>query len=249
MARSNTYRTTVSVLTQNKLGEHDLILTCITKQGAKLQAVAKGARKPSGKLTGSSQVLTIIDGLFAKGRSLDILCEAKVLLSSPQEMRDLRTNAALSLLIEVTRSLIFEDTNDSFIYQIFLEGTKQLVQHSVIKSGVDALIGSYIFKLFTHLGWRPQLEVCSVCHNQEVVAFSAKGGGVLCELCAETSDDAFYIGVEELALLRAFLLKRFSELATFSNGSAAKTCLHIACVWASTHGGMRLKTAEYYLAL
>ena len=56
MARAHTYRETVVVLSQTKLSEQDLIITCLTKNGALLQAVAKGARKPTGKLAGKSQV-------------------------------------------------------------------------------------------------------------------------------------------------------------------------------------------------
>lgn len=44
---SPTYRCNALVLKKTKLGESDLILTCLKDDGSQLRAVAKGARKPT----------------------------------------------------------------------------------------------------------------------------------------------------------------------------------------------------------
>ena len=50
MAGSRTYRTKVLVLDKTKLKETDLILTLLDERGRQVRAVAKGARKPGGRL-------------------------------------------------------------------------------------------------------------------------------------------------------------------------------------------------------
>ena len=50
MAGSRTYRTKVLVLDKTKFKETDLILTMLDERGRQVRAVAKGARKPGGRL-------------------------------------------------------------------------------------------------------------------------------------------------------------------------------------------------------
>ena len=252
MARAHTYRETVVVLSQTKLSEQDLIITCLTKNGALLQAVAKGARKPTGKLAGKSQVLTLLDALFAKGRSLDILTDARVLEVSPKEIREMHANAAVSVLCEVARGLAFEDSVDPYVFPLFLTATKAIVDHAgKVKesSAFDIVLGAYIFKLFAHTGWYPQLNECSSCGSLDLRFFNAQEGGALCEACGQAQDDSFYLSEDALCLLQSFLTKRFSELAYESNPDTARLCLQIAFSWAATHASLALKTAQVYLAL
>ena len=50
MGGRRTYHVRACVLDRTKLGETDLILTLLADDGRQLRAVAKGARKPGGRL-------------------------------------------------------------------------------------------------------------------------------------------------------------------------------------------------------
>ena len=78
MAGSRTYRTKVLVLDKTKLKETDLILTMLDERGRQVRAVAKGARKPGGRLAARCELFCTVDMLLAHGRSLDsrLACRA-----------------------------------------------------------------------------------------------------------------------------------------------------------------------------
>ena len=79
MAGSRTYRTKVLVLDKTKLKETDLILTMLDERGRQVRAVAKGARKPGGRLAARCELFCTVDMLLAHGRSLDIVSQAELL--------------------------------------------------------------------------------------------------------------------------------------------------------------------------
>ena len=75
MAGSRTYRTKVLVLDKTKLKETDLILTMLDERGRQVRAVAKGARKPGGRLAARCELFCTVDMLLAHGRSLDVVSQ------------------------------------------------------------------------------------------------------------------------------------------------------------------------------
>ena len=63
MTGSRTYRTKVLVLDKTKLKETDLILTMLDERGRQVRAVAKGARKPGGRLAARCEICCLrMDG-------------------------------------------------------------------------------------------------------------------------------------------------------------------------------------------
>ena len=70
MAGSRTYRTKVLVLDKTKLKETDLILTMLDERGRQVRAVAKGARKPGGRLAARCELFCTVDMLLAHGHEV-----------------------------------------------------------------------------------------------------------------------------------------------------------------------------------
>ena len=75
---AGTYRARVIVLRKTKLGESDLVLTLLSEDGSQIRAVAKGARKPSSQFASRLELYSVADVLFAGGKSLDIIKEARL---------------------------------------------------------------------------------------------------------------------------------------------------------------------------
>ena len=61
MARGRARHTAGIVIDRTKLGESDLILTILEACGCQARAVAKGARKPGGKLAARVQLFCELD--------------------------------------------------------------------------------------------------------------------------------------------------------------------------------------------
>ncbi len=78
MAGRRTDHVRAIVLDRTKLGESDLILDLLADDGSRRRAVAKGARRPGGRLAARVELFCEADLLLARGRSLDTICEASL---------------------------------------------------------------------------------------------------------------------------------------------------------------------------
>ena len=112
MAGSRTYRTKVLVLDKTKLKETDLILTMLDERGRQVRAVAKGARKPGGRLAARCELFCTVDMLLAHGRSLDVVSQAELMEAPLGATPDYETTCAASAIAEVARVCSFEDAED-----------------------------------------------------------------------------------------------------------------------------------------
>lgn len=62
-------------------GEADKIIVLFTKEHGKLQAIAKGARRPTSKFGGRLEIFTYNKMLLAQGKSLDIISQCETIES------------------------------------------------------------------------------------------------------------------------------------------------------------------------
>jgi DNA repair protein RecO (recombination protein O) len=62
-------------------GEADKIIILFTKEHGKLQAIAKGARRPTSKFGGRLEIFTYNKMLLAQGKSLDIISQCETIES------------------------------------------------------------------------------------------------------------------------------------------------------------------------
>ena len=115
MAGRRTYRTRAIVLDRTKLGETDLILTLLSADGSQARAVAKGARKPGGRLAARVELFCETDFLLAQGRSLDVVSEASLVEPHAGLRGEYERVAAASAVAEVARLTCYEDAPDPFL--------------------------------------------------------------------------------------------------------------------------------------
>ena len=113
-----TRHTTAIVIDRTKLGESDLILTLLEADGSQGRAVAKGARKPGGKLAARVQLFCELDLLLAVGRNLDVVAEAQLTEPHATLRGDLARVSAASVVCEVARLTSFPDAPDTFLSPI-----------------------------------------------------------------------------------------------------------------------------------
>ena len=180
--RSRTYRTSGVVLRQYPLGEADRIVSILTPDLGKVRAVAKGVRRPNGRLRGHLDLTNVVDFAAAYGRNLDVITEAMLRDDHPGSREDL---ARLSLAIYVC------EVADLFSQ----ERSPSRALYAVVTETLDALgsvtdpwlIGRwYEQRVLDVTGFRPQLENCVECDatlepGDHVLDLGA--GGVLCPGC------------------------------------------------------------------
>lgn len=250
MATRRTLHTKGIVLDTTKLAEQDLILTTICEDGQKRRAVAKGARKPGGRLASRCDLFCETDFLFARGRGpLAIVSEAALVDPHATLREDFGKSAAASAAAELGMHSCYEDMPDPFLYAILSKALSSLEQ-AMDPAYESLLVAAYAMKVLAHEGWRPELAACVACGDPAPTFFSSEAGGMLCSSCAREIAGAHEVTAAELSWLRALLHATFDDLmaAPIDAGMAA-LLLQLAHEWSFTHLECRLKAWEFMRGL
>ena len=212
MPPPHVYKTTAIVLRHRKLGEADKILTLFTANRGKLDAVAKGVRRPTSKLAGHVEPLTYSTFLLAQGRELDIVTQAEIL----EPLTPLREN-----LERLGRGLYAAELVDRFtpdrqesypLFRLLLETLRRLAA----RDDLDLVLRYFEVHLLHELGYRPQLDRCVSCEGalEPTTNFwSAASGGVLCPACAADDPLARELSLGALKVLRLLQRSGFGDAA------------------------------------
>lgn len=249
MAARRTRRIKALVLDRTKLGEQDLILTCLTDTGEELRAVAKGARKPGGRLAARTELFSEVDMLVAEGRSLFVVSEASLLSAHEKIRGDLSRVSAASTLCEIARLTCIEGYTDTFLFPI-LSRALTAVERASDEAHLDVIVAAYVFKVLAHGGWRPELHSCIACGDEAPTFFSPRAGGVLCASCAREVEGAEALSASQRVWLASLISLTFDQIeASAIDAETAFFLLSLAHMWAATHLDARLRAFEFLLSV
>lgn len=160
MARP-TYRARVLVIRKTKLGETDLILTMLAEDGSQLRAVAKGARKPSGAFASRLELFCEADVLLVRGKSLDIVKEARLICGNAQVRESLERASAASVMVELLDRATQPDLPSPKLFPMTHAALAALAAANVAHA--PAICAAHLLKTFAFAGVRPTLAECSLC--------------------------------------------------------------------------------------
>lgn len=201
MPKPRTYQTEAIVIKKTKLGEADRILTLYTPGLGKIQAVAKGIRRPRSKLAGHLELLTYSQISFARGRNLDTITGSQTIDSFLPLKSDLSLTAYTLYVTELVNQFTAEHVEDRPLFQLLLDTMRRLC----LTENRELLLRHFELHLLKEVGYRPQLQECVVCRQplKPVVSyFSTSGGGMLCPDCRLSQNMVHPLSVEALKVLR-----------------------------------------------
>ena len=196
-------RTQAIILSRRDFGESDRLLTLFTPQRGKIRAIAKGARKPSAKLSGHVELFARSDCVIHRGRNLDILAQAE-LIDPYLGLRDhLGRGAYANFVAELLDRFTADEDEEAAALFLLLHQTL-----SRIADADDPRLAARYFEL--HLldlvGFRPELQECVVSRAQllpEPQFFSCDEGGIVSRAAApQVPARLLEIDFDTLKLLR-----------------------------------------------
>lgn len=246
---SRTRRLSCIVLRRTKLAEQDLILTMLAASGEEVRAVAKGARRPGGRLASRSELFSEVDLLLAKGRgTLEIVSEATLVNAHAKIRGDFARVSAASVVAELACLTCLQNSEDPFLHPICSKALACL-ERACDQRQLDLIVAAYVMKVLAHCGWRPELTQCISCGDTELAYLSVQMGGTLCSSCAKDVPGARRLERAELAWLRALITSTFDELlAAGPDLKTSSALVLLAHVWATTQLDCRLRAYEFMLS-
>jgi len=171
------------ILRTRIFGEADRIVTLLTKEKGKIEAVARGARRPRNRLVGVTQQFSYLRGLIFTGKNLDQLSQAELIKSFAPLRDDLLKMAYATWWSELLDTFLpFAEVNTD----IFLFTLAGLV---VLEQAADPMLVSRAFelRLLKYLGYEPVLDRCVKCQGRDplsLAGFAPAEGGTICRSCA-----------------------------------------------------------------
>jgi DNA repair protein RecO (recombination protein O) len=179
------YKVEAIVLKARNLGEADKILTLLTKNQGKLDAVAKGVRKIKSKNRGAVQPFSQSRIMLYQGKSMDTVTQCELISGFPKIRDNLDRLAYAGYIMELTTWILPEKEPQQEVYFLLL-AILHLLQKAESKELIQLITRIYEVRLLNMLGYQPVLEVCANC-GQPVktgkIGFSPPMGGILCYNC------------------------------------------------------------------
>lgn len=202
----STYKTTGIAIKSFKLGEADRVVTFLTT-GGKVDAVAKGVRRPKSKFGGRLEPGNDLDLVIAKGKSLDTVTGVQVRQVRHWIRSDLAKMELAFNILEMAEKFSRANSADPRLLALTAAALDK------IRNETRLLILRLAFdiKVLAMAGFMPHLSDCVRCGTEAVGGFSAAEGGVVCRDCAPAGRLVPVSG-QTLPLIRLLLRKRFIEL-------------------------------------
>ena len=201
MPEPRSYQTEAIVIKKTKLGEADRILTFYTPHLGKIQAVAKGVRRPRSKLSGHLELLTYSLVSLARGRNLDTVTGSQTINSFLPLKSDLWLTSCALYPTELVNQFTADHVENYPLFQLLLETMEQLCQ----AGNKELTLRYFEMHLLNEVGYRPQLHQCVSCQQPlEPVtnSFSPNAGGMLCPKCSPGQPFSYPLSVNAQKVLR-----------------------------------------------
>lgn len=209
------------VLKEVNYGEADKILTIFTKSRGKINASARGARRPNSRMIASTQLMCYSEMVLYKGREMYTLSNADVIEPFYGVREDIVRFAYASYLLDVTNTVVQEEQPASRILRLLLNSL-----HILSKPGRDPGMVARIFEIRLTLitGFTPIISECTRCGRSmadeaayvEGAGFSYERCGVLCGNCATLDKNATLILPGTFLSICHVLTSPFEQIFAFS---------------------------------
>ena len=157
------YKAEAVVLRSRSLGEADKIVTLFTYERGKVEAVARGVRRPRSRLLGVTQLFTHGRFLLYERKSLDTISQGEIVRSFLPLREDLLRMAHAAYVAELLDRTTELNDGHPRLFALLL-----MVMEMLATGPRLALTTRYFeVQLMQELGFRPHLDDCVRCGAQD----------------------------------------------------------------------------------
>ena len=181
------------IIRRNDWRENDSRVVLYTKNFGKLSLVARGAKKMRSKIAGHIEPISLVDMMILRGRAFDYLGSAIIRRSYFNIKNDLNALYFVGAALALFDQLVKEEAQDLELFD-FLISWLDLVEDkfapTLDKDSGELLYNYFALRLFTILGYGPQLHHCLDCHQKiepQANYFNLRLGGLICSDCLKVN--------------------------------------------------------------
>lgn len=200
---------------QTKYDEWDKILTIFTRDNGKVQAIAKGARKPKGKLVAGAQIFSYSNFILYKGKNLYNVNQADLIESFFTLREDLYKLAYATYILELLDAGTVVEYPNFRLFDLTIKTLKTLSKiNNDSNLNYKKLLIAFQLKYISFIGYRPHIKSCTICNGllNDRIKFSIEHGGVICGKCSSRVNSGYYISKEVLKAINDLLFMPLDKL-------------------------------------
>lgn len=225
--------------------EADKVVTLLTRDEGKVQAVARGARRPRSRYAAATQLFTHCQVAMYHGRNLETLSQIEIVDSFRFLREDLVRMAYATYMMELVDETVKEKQRQEALFLLLLTTLHLLGSDT----DPEPLLHAFELKLLTLLGFKPQLDACVHCGEPvegTEIRFSPGLGGVLGPSCPSEGESVTRISrgaLETMRRLQSGDLRR-THVIQVSPGTAAEIA-HVLDSYIELRTERRLRSLEF----
>ena len=208
------YRSHGIVIKKEDRGEADQVFTIYTKDFGKLEVLGKAIRKIKSKLRPGTELFYLSEIEFIQGKTYKTLTDV-FLIEKFGNLRENLGKLKISYRIaDILDNLVRGQEKDEKIWNLLNTALKELNTNNLKFKTYNLIYYYFIWKLFSLLGYSPQLYNCVICQKKLVLGklyFSSEEGGVICQACFKKIKKGKEILPEVIKILRFLLEKDWAQ--------------------------------------
>ena len=178
------YTTNAINLKTYDFGEADKIVMMYSKDKGLIKCIAKGSKKPNGKLCGRMDMFVANNLLLTKGKSMDTVSQAEMVNSFFRIRQNTEKMFYSMYCVETIKNFGEEnDENSNLVYDLLYSVLEKI---SESKTEVEVILAAIRFqlKVMNIFGYTPEFKNCNICMTEignNFSKFSHENGGLVCE--------------------------------------------------------------------
>lgn len=194
------------VLRKTDWRENDRILRLLTPGRGRVDAVARGCRRPNNPLMACSELFTLGDYVLYKGKGHEIVTSCQVEDSYYPLRGDFEKLSYAAIMLRCAElSAQPEEPQEHLMILL----TRSLSRLAYSPLDARAVTAAYLLHFAALAGYKPRLEHCAVCGEPilqgQAAWLSPTAGGLVCRSCRGHQSDARQIEPEAVLWLRSIL--------------------------------------------
>ena len=211
------------IIAENNMGDFDKMLTILTPNG-KLSCSAKGARRPKSQLMAGTQFLCFGEYMMFKGSNTYTLNSCETIELFYNLRIDLDKLKYAVHITKIISDVTYENQNTYKILQLYLN-TLYVIANTDMD--LNFVISIFKVRLMCLLGFKPRLDRCVNCQNEEVNHFSFKDNGLKCINCSKQDTGTIQISESTKNALKYIEIAPPKKLFSFNMSDENKKQLEI----------------------
>lgn len=242
------YTTDAINLKSYDLSDADKIILMYSRDKGLIRGVAKGVKKPKSKLGARMDSLIANTLMFAKGKSLDRICQAQSINTFNESRHDIDKLMCSSYISEVVSNFgVEEDPCSKEVYDLLYKALDKISRSKTKKDVLIAVI-KFQLKMMLISGFSLELDSCLCCGervlNQDMY-FSQDMGGIICEECNQTFKIKTKMHYKIRDFLEAMLQFDFDYTCDYdqkANEKVCTVCFNLLKNYIQSHSSKKFKS-------